>query len=55
MSNNDSSKEQAQIRDGHRQWERPELRRLAANEAQGGGNPGNDGSGQGQGSTGQHS
>ena len=36
-------------------WERPVLRRLAANEARGGGNPGNDGQGQGGGSHEQHS
>jgi hypothetical protein len=36
-------------------WERPALRRLAANEAQGGINPGNDGKGGGSGSTMQHS
>jgi hypothetical protein len=36
-------------------WERPALRRLAANEARGGTNPGNDGKGGGSGSDVQHS
>jgi hypothetical protein len=36
-------------------WERPALRRLAANEARGGDNPGNDGKGGGSGSDQQHS
>jgi hypothetical protein len=36
-------------------WERPALSRLAANEARGGGNPGNDGKGGGSGSEQQHS
>jgi hypothetical protein len=37
------------------EWERPALSRLAANEARGGGNPGNDGKGGGSGSEVQHS
>jgi hypothetical protein len=36
-------------------WERPALKRLAANEARGGDNPGNDGKGGGSGSDVQHS
>jgi hypothetical protein len=36
-------------------WERPVLRRLAADEARGGINPGNDGKGGGSGSEMQHS
>jgi hypothetical protein len=36
-------------------WERPALRRLAANEAQGGMHPKNDGKGGGPGSEKQHS
>jgi len=41
--------------EGRALWERPALRRLAANEARGGGNPGNDGKGGGSGSELQHS
>ena len=36
-------------------WERPAFHRLVANEARGGGNPGNDGKGGGSGSDVQHS
>jgi hypothetical protein len=36
-------------------WERPALRHLAANEARGGDNPGNDGKGGGSGSDTEHS
>ncbi len=44
-----------QDNDHRAEWERPALRRLAANKAEGGGNPGNDGKGGGSGSNQQHS
>ena len=55
MSNNNSQSFQKKNGDPRALWERPALRRLAANEAQGGGNPGNDGKGGGSGSNQQHS
>jgi hypothetical protein len=55
MSNNNSQSFQESNGDHRAPWERPALRRLAANEAQGGGNPGNDGKGGGSGSNQQHS
>jgi len=38
-----------------KEWQRPVLHHLAAKEARGGGNPGNDGKGGGPGSPTQHS
>jgi len=38
-----------------KEWQRPVLHHLAAKEARGGGNPGNDGKGGGPGSPLQHS
>jgi hypothetical protein len=49
------NKEDKQSNDRRAPWERPALRRLAANLAEGGGNPGNDGQGKGGGSNAQHS
>jgi len=51
MSNFNSN----QDKDSRALWERPVLRRLAANEARGGDLPGNDGKGGGSGSDVQHS
>jgi len=55
MSSNNSKPFQDQSHDRRALWERPALRRLAANEAQGGANPGNDGKGGGSGSNVEHS
>ena len=54
MSNN-TNLPQVSNEDKRALWERPALRRLAANEARGGENPGNDGKGGGSGSDVQHS
>lgn len=55
MSTNDLKRFQDANESVRAPWVRPTLRRLEANEARGGDNPGNDGKGGGSGSGGQHS
>ena len=50
----ETRQEHGQSDDRRAPWQRPALRRLAANQAEHGGNPGNDGVGVGVGA-GQHS